>query len=149
FRQIDREARRGWKALGGFFLGGGRKVGFAGKRFGVACEREAETAPAVGPLRVVVERPGVTRAVVMQRRWTELARDERRDERAARLVHASNQPHGQPLASTFAVHIHTERTDRPTASARLLGAEEAEEDAAAGRRLGDGERAAGAELVVE
>src|SRR5205814_1446352 len=49
----------------------------------------------------------------------------------------------------LAVHVHAERPGGAPAPAGLLGAEEAEEDAAARVGPGDGECARGAELVVE
>src|SRR5262249_33669363 len=49
----------------------------------------------------------------------------------------------------LAIEIHPERAHRPSATARLLGLEPAEEEPAPGCCLGDRERARCAELVIE
>src|SRR5262249_19239817 len=91
----------------------------------------------------------VAGAIVLDRGGAELARDERRDERAAALVLAGDEPHGQPGAAALAVHVHAQRAGGSATAGGLLGPEEAEEDAATGVGLRQREGARGAELVVE
>src|SRR5439155_25436348 len=100
-------------------------------------------------LGIVVEGPPVARSVVADRRGAELAGDERSDERAAALVLAGDEPHGQPRAAAFAVHVQAQGAGGAPAPAGLLGPEEAEEDAAASGGLRQGEGARRAELVIE
>src|SRR5262249_33671795 len=104
---------------------------------------------AAGTLGVVVEGPQVARAVVRDRGGAELAGDERRDERAAALVPARDEPHGQPGAAALAVHVQAQRAGGASAARGLLCPEEAEEDAAARGGLGQRERPRRAELIVE
>src|SRR5207244_3557006 len=79
----------------------------------------------------------------------ELAGEIRCDERAARLVATSDQPHREPSARPLEIEVQTERPDRPAAAARLLRIEVAEEDPRARLRSRDAEAAGGGELVVE
>ena len=101
-----------------------------------------------GGLGIVTERPVVPRAVVLDRRGPEFAREIRRDERAARLIRAGDQPHRQPSAFALEIEVQTERTDGPTATARLLRVEETEEDARAGLRSRDSEAAGEKKLIL-
>src|SRR5947199_10015292 len=71
----------------------------------VAVDGESELPTAAGAVGVIVERPLIARAVVADRGRAKLAGDERRDERAAALVPAGDEPHGQPSAAAFAVQV--------------------------------------------
>src|SRR5262249_3033593 len=115
----------------------------------VAVDREREPAAAAGALGVVVKLPSVPRAVVAQRGGAELAGDGGRDKRPAVLVLSGDEPDHQPRPLALAVEVHAQRADRTAAPARLLGPEEAEEDAAAAGGLRESERPRRAEPVVE
>src|SRR5439155_5892790 len=91
----------------------------------------------------------VARAVVLEGRGPKLAGEIRRDERAARLVRAGDQPHRQPSAFALEIEVQTERADGPPAAAWLLRVEEAEEHPRAGVRRGDGKASRRREFVVE
>src|SRR5262249_23560373 len=119
-------------------------------RFGsVAAERELKPAAAAGPLGIIVEGPQIARAVVADRGGTKLAGNERRDERPATLVGARDEPNGQASAAAFAVDVQAQRPGGASSSAGLIGTEEAEEDAAAGRALGQRQGPRRMEFVVE
>ena len=115
----------------------------------VAVESERELTAAARALGVIVERPLVARAVVADGGGTKLAGEERRDERAAALVPARDEPHGQAGAVALAIQVQAQRAGGAPAAAGLLGPEEAEEDAAAGGGFRQGERPRRAELVIE
>ena len=115
----------------------------------VARHRESEAPIAPGGLRIVVEHPAIPRAVEFERRGTKFAGQIRRDECAARLVAARDQPHREPRAFALEVEIQPERSDRPPAAAWLLRIEEAEKYPRAGRSFCDGETPGCREPVLQ
>ena len=148
--QIDGEGGHIGEAAAGLLLMALGDVGLRELAWlrGLAAEGELELTAAAGALGVIVEGPLVAGAAA-NGRGTKLAGEERRDERAAALVLARDEPHGQASAAALAVQVHTQRTDGPSARTGLLGPEKAEEDAAAGVGLRQGEGPRRAELVVE
>ena len=149
--QIDGEGSHVREAATGLFLVvlGNIGLGELARLRSVAVDGELELTAAAGALGVVVECPPIACAVVANWRGAELAGDERRDERAAALVAARNEPHGQTSAAALAVHVHAQRPGGAAARAGLLGLEKAEEDAAAGGGLCQREGPGRAEFSIE
>lgn len=132
-----------------FLRGGGQSGVDDRQRMVVAAQVEGEASLAVRAGGVVVERPRVAGAVVLQRRGAVFSRQIRGDESAARLIAAGDEPHREPPAFVLEIEVEPERTDGPPAAAGLLRIHKAEEDAATASRGFDGESARGRESVVE
>src|SRR5207249_529335 len=105
FGEIDGESRRGRETNPRFL-----RIAFGEilELSGIAVQGESDLPFSAGGLRVVVELPGVARAIVADRRGAKLPGDERRHESAAALVLSGDKTNRQAGTGAFAVEIHSE-----------------------------------------